>query len=98
VSARILLADDEPDSPHLTASRLTQPLFIGIGDADRQQPIELHQRFFDAVEPLPHVELQVFPGADHGFTWPDWPTYDENAASGCFDRTTEMFRQALPGA
>jgi carboxymethylenebutenolidase len=89
------LADDQPDSPHLTANRLTRPLFIGIGDADRMQPIEAHQPFFDAVEPLAHVELQVFPGADHAFTWPDWPTYDESAASSCFDRTTSLFQEHL---
>jgi carboxymethylenebutenolidase len=92
------LADDQPDSPHLTARRLTRPLFIGIGDADRMQPIERHRPFLDAVEPLAHVELQVFPGADHAFTWPDCPTYDESAASGCFDRTTSLFRQVLAPA
>jgi carboxymethylenebutenolidase len=89
------LADDQPDSPHRTARRLTRPLFIGIGDADRMQPIEKHQRFFDAVEALPHVEVEVFPGADHAFTWPGWPTYDENAASGCFARTTALFERHL---
>jgi carboxymethylenebutenolidase len=89
------LADDGPDSPHLTAGCLTRPLFIGVGDADRMQPIERNQPFFDAVEPLAHVELQVFPGADHAFTWPDWPTYDEPAASTCFDRTTNLFHHAL---
>lgn len=89
------LADDEPDSPHRTAHRLTRPLFVGIGDADRMQPLSAHRRFLDAVAPLAHVEVQVFPGADHAFTWPDWPTYDEGAASGCFDRTTALFRDHL---
>jgi carboxymethylenebutenolidase len=89
------LADDQPDSPHLSAGRLSRPLFIGIGDADRMQPIEIHQPFLDAVAPLAHVELQVFPGADHAFTWPDWPTYDSSAASICFERTTRLFRHAL---
>jgi carboxymethylenebutenolidase len=92
------LADEQPDSPHLTAGRLTRPLFIGMGDADRMQPIEKHQPFLDAVDPLAHVELQVFPGADHGFSWPDWPTYDDNAASGCFDRTTSLFQRHLGSA
>jgi len=89
------LADDEPDSPHLTAGSLRRPLFIGIGDSDSMQPIELHRRFFDAVEPLDHVEIEVFPGADHGFTWPFWPNYDHSAASGCFDKTTTLFRAHL---
>jgi carboxymethylenebutenolidase len=91
------LADDEPDSPHLTAASLTRPLYIGIGDADRMQPIEAHRRYFDAVEPLDHVELAVFPGADHAFTWPDWPNYDERAAEASFEKTTALFREALAG-
>ncbi len=89
------LADDEPDSPHRSAGALTRPLFIGIGAADTMQPIEAHRRFLDAVAPLAHVEVEVFPGADHAFTWPDWPNYDENAASGCFRKTTALFRACL---
>ena len=89
------LADDEPDSPHLSAGALERPLYIGLGDADTMQPLEAHRRFLDAVAPLPHVEVEVFPGADHAFTWPDWPNYDERAASGCFRKTTSLFRTCL---
>ena len=89
------LADDEPDSPHPSAGSLTRPLFIGIGGADQMQPLEGHQRFLDAVAPLAHVEVEVFPGADHAFTWPDWPTYDERAATGCFRKTTALFGACL---
>jgi carboxymethylenebutenolidase len=89
------LADDEPDSPHLTAGALTRPLYIGIGAADTMQPLAAHRPFLDAVAPLPHVEVEVFPGADHAFTWPDWPNYDENAAEGSFRRTTALFRACL---
>ena len=89
------LADEEPDSPHLSADRLAVPLFIGIGDADRMQPIELHQRFFDAVAGLDHVTIEVFPGADHGFTWPGWPTYDHPAATTSFQRTIALFGRHL---
>ena len=66
-----------------------------MGDADTMQPLEAHQRFLDAVAPLAHVEVEVFPGADHAFTWPDWPNYDERAASGCFRKTTSLFRACL---
>ncbi len=89
------LADDDTDSPHLTANQLKGDLFIGIGDADNVQPISLHRRFFDAVEPLEHVDVEVFDGADHGFTWPGYPTYDAHAASRCFERTTAMFGHVL---
>ncbi len=89
------LADDEPDSPHLTAGGITQPMYIGIGDADQVQSIALHQRFFDAVEPLPHVEVEIFPGADHGFSWPDAPSYNENAATTSWGKTTALFASAF---
>jgi carboxymethylenebutenolidase len=89
------LCDDGPDSPHHTAGTLAVPLFIGIGDADRMQPVELHQRFFDAVASLDHVTIEVFPGADHGFTWPGWPTYDHAAAGASFHRTTALFDRHL---
>ena len=89
------LADDEPDSPHRTAAELRQPVYIGIGDADEVQPIAAHQRFFDAVEPLPNVEVEVFAGADHGYTWPDHPTYHPVAARTSFAKTLSLFRAAL---
>ncbi len=89
------LADDEPDSPHLTAAGLTQPLYIGIGEADEVQSIAMHQPFFDAVAPLDHVELITFPEADHGFTWPGYPSYHEEASTTSFDKTLALFNNSL---
>lgn len=89
------LVDSEPDSPHQTAANLVQPLYIGIGTADQVQSIAMHQRFFDVVEPLDHVEVEVFDGADHGFTWPDHATYNEAAAEGCWVKTLALFNAAL---
>ena len=92
------MADDEPDSPHRTAGSLTQPLHVGIGTADRVQSIEMQQRFFDAVAPLDHVEVEIFEGADHGFTWPDSPNYHREASETCYAKTLELFAENLvPG-
>ena len=89
------LADDEPDSPHLTAAQLAQPVYIGIGTADTVQSIEMHQPFFDAVEPLEHVEVEIFDGADHGYTWPSHPNYHEHAAATSWAKTTALFAAHL---
>ena len=89
------LADDEPDSPHVTAGQLAQPLYLGIGEADQVQSIEMHQRFLDAVAGLDHVEVLTFPGADHGYTWPGYPTYDETAAETSWTTTLAMFGAAF---
>ena len=92
------LVDDGDDSPHLTAGELTTPLYLAIGEADEVQSIEMHQAFLDAVEPLDHVTVETFPGADHGFTWPDHPTYDEAAATRAWEVTTDLFARAFADA
>lgn len=89
------LVDDQPDSPHLTAGRLTRPLFVGIGEADQMQPLASHVPFLDAVRPLGDVEIAVYPGADHGYTWRGWPSYDRAAADASFASTVALFRRAL---
>lgn len=89
------LADDESDSPHLTAAELSKPLYLAIGDADKVQSIAMHQRFLDAVAPVDHVVVEIYEGADHGFTWPGFPNYDEAAATGAWAATTALFADAF---
>jgi carboxymethylenebutenolidase len=89
------LTDDTERSPHLTAGDLTGQLYIGIGEADQVQSIAMHQRFLDAVTPLDNVEVVTFPGADHGFSWPGYDTYDENAATTSWAKTTALFDRTL---
>ncbi|MFW2382249.1 MAG: dienelactone hydrolase family protein [Acidimicrobiales bacterium] len=89
------LANDVSGSPHLTAATLDQPLYIGIGTADKVQSIEMHRPFFDAVEPLGHVEVRVFDGADHGYTWPTSPNYHAEAATVSWERTLALFDATL---
>ena len=89
------LADDQPDSPHLTASEIAGPLFLGIGEADEVQSIAMHQRFLDAVAGMDHVTVTTFPGADHGYTWPGYPNYDETAAETSWATTLDMLADTL---
>lgn len=89
------LADDGPDSPHLSAGSLDRPLYLGIGEADEIQSIAMHQPFLDAVAGLDHVEVLTFAGADHGFTWPGYPLYHESAAETSWTKTLAMFETAF---
>lgn len=91
------MADDKPDSPHLTAAQITRPMYLGIGEADEVQSIAMHQPFLDAVAPLDNVEVVTYPGADHGFTWPGNPTYNETAAETSWAKTLAMFGAAFAG-
>ncbi|MEM1331972.1 MAG: dienelactone hydrolase family protein [Actinomycetota bacterium] len=89
------LADDGADSPHLTAASLDRPLYLGIGEADEVQSIEMHRRFLDAVANNPHVRVVTFEGADHGFTWPGYPNFHEHATETSWQITLDMLETAL---
>jgi len=89
------MADDKPDSPHLTAGQLTTPMYLGIGEEDEIQSIAMHQPFLDAVAPLENVEVATFAGADHGFTWPTGDNYHETAAETSWTKTLAMFEAAF---
>ena len=86
---------DEPDPPFRSVDRLTGALHIGIGTADEVQSIAMHERYFDAVEPMADVEVRIFDGADHGFTWPGYPTYHQEASDTCFAATVDLFSDRL---
>ena len=85
----------EPDPPHESLDRLTGDLHIGIGTDDQVQSIEMHQDYLDAVESMPNVEVKIFDGADHGFTWPEAPTYHQEASDTCFAATVALFDRHL---
>jgi carboxymethylenebutenolidase len=85
------LVDDTPDSPHLTAKQLRGSLFIGIGEDDKMQPLTTHEPFLRAVAALPEIQVATYPGADHGYTWPGWPSFNQAAADASFDTTLALF-------
>jgi len=90
-----LLVDDAADSPHLTAATLAQPVYFGVGIDDDVQSVAMHQPFFDAVAPLPHVDVTMFEGTGHAFTWPTAPSYREEAATVSWAKTTALFSEHL---
>jgi carboxymethylenebutenolidase len=85
----------DPHPPFESVGKLTGRLHIGIGTADEIQSIAMHQRYFDAVEPLANVEVKIFDGADHGFTWPGYDTYHQEASDSCFAATLALFAEHL---
>ncbi|MEM8708764.1 MAG: dienelactone hydrolase family protein, partial [Actinomycetota bacterium] len=71
------LTDDTDASPHLTVDQIGE-LWIGIGTADQVQSIEMHRRYFDAIEGMDDITLRIFDGAyddigDGGYSAADNP-------------------------
>jgi carboxymethylenebutenolidase len=89
-------ATDDADSPHLAVPSLPGHLYIGIGEADQMQSVEMNKPLIEAVGELgDRGTVEIHPGADHGFAVPGSPAYQEAAASRSYDRAFAIFEQAL---
>ena len=90
------LVDGESDSPHLTAGQLSGSLYAGLGEADRLMSVASMQPFIEAASPLgDRVTIDILPGADHAYTWPDARTYNEAAAERAWSQTLALFSNVL---
>ena len=84
--------DRSPDEE----ARTLPPLLILHGEADSIVPVSRAYELRDAV--IAHggeVEVQIYPGAGHGFSGPWTPWYSEQAAADSFRRTVDFLRRRL---
>ena len=90
------LVDDAADSPHLSAGELSGSLYAGFGEADQMMSVASMQPFIDTVALLgDRAVIDILPGADHGYTWPGAPTYNEAAAERAWSQTLALFAAVL---
>ena len=90
------LVDNGADSPHLTAGELSGSLYVGFGEADQMMSVASMRPFIDAVSVLgDRAVIDILPGANHGYTWPDAPSYNEAGAERAWSQTLALFGAAL---
>jgi carboxymethylenebutenolidase len=90
------LVTDEPDSPHLAVDRVAGGLYFGFGEADHVTPL-------DSIPPLREQlerhgvkhRIDVLAEAEHGYTMPDRPAYNRDAAERAWAGTLELLRERL---
>jgi len=93
------LVDGEPDSPHLSAGQLAGSLYAGFGEADQMMSVASMKPFIEAVSSLgDRAVVDILPGADHAYTWPDAHTYNEAAAARAWSQTLTLFDNVLDPA
>ena len=93
------LVDGEPDSPHLTAGQLQGSLYVGFGEADQIMSVASMQPFIEAVSMLgDRVTLEILSGADHAYTWPGSPNYNEEGAERAWSQTLALLAADLGSA
>ncbi|MFN3231188.1 MAG: dienelactone hydrolase family protein [Alphaproteobacteria bacterium] len=91
-----LIVTDKPDSPHLRAANAKGELYLGFAEKDHfveDNVIPDITAVLDANNVAYTVE--VHPGTDHGFCFPQRPQYVEAAAERVWDTVFDLFERKL---
>jgi carboxymethylenebutenolidase len=90
------LVTDAPNSPHLGAPRIRGALYFAVADEDRSCTPE-HVATLRATLEAAGVrhEIELYPGARHGFAMPDFPVYDAAAAARQWRKVLALFEGEL---
>jgi carboxymethylenebutenolidase len=92
---KIAVADD-PESPHLGASRIRAKVYVAGAEKDDSYTPEQARLLETALsEAGVDHRLEIYP-ALHGFAVPDNPTHDPAAAARHWEALAELYGSALP--
>jgi carboxymethylenebutenolidase len=90
------LVTDAPDSPHLEVERVHASLYLGFGENDSVTPLSTIPPLRERLEHAGVAnQIEILPAAEHGFTMPDRPAYNETAAEQAWAGTLTLLRERL---
>jgi carboxymethylenebutenolidase len=90
------LITDKPDSPHLLADKIGAKLYFGVADDDGScTPAHQGALATALAQAHVHYQLELYPGAKHGFAVNDTPAYDAAACSRHWTRLQAFLGEAL---
>jgi carboxymethylenebutenolidase len=90
----VQLATDQPDSPHLAASKTKAELYFACAETDVYAPPEVIATVTEAMRGA-NAEVEVYPGTHHGFAFPKRPVYNRDAAERHWERLLALYRRNL---
>lgn len=90
------LVTDKADSPHIVASKAGGELYFACAETDRWAPPETVEALDAALKGAGVVaEVELYPGTQHGFAFPQRAVYDKAAAERHWERLIALFRRSL---
>ncbi|MEP6548776.1 MAG: dienelactone hydrolase family protein [Gammaproteobacteria bacterium] len=90
------LVTDQPDSPHLAPQHTDARLYFGCAEHDPYAPKEMIDKLRGELDANGgNAEVEIYPGASHGFAFPQRPIYDKISAERHWERLFELFGEAL---
>ena len=92
----VQLVTDQDDSPHLAAQKARAELYFACAETDRWAPLEMVEALDAAVKQGRAVaEVELYPGVEHGFAFPQRAAYDKPAAERHWERLFALWRRNL---
>jgi carboxymethylenebutenolidase len=92
----VQLVTDQADSPHLAAQRAKAELYFACAETDHWAPLEMVQALDQAMKAQKvRAEVELYPGVQHGFAFPQRAAYDKAAAERHWERLFALFRRRL---
>lgn len=90
------LATEQPDSPHLLASKMRGAIYVGIAGIDPHFTPQERQRLESALQSagVKHT-LEIYPDVKHGFAVNDTPAYDRATSERHWQRILKLFADNL---
>lgn len=90
------LVTDKPDSPHAQAHKTKAELYFACAETDRWAPMETVEALKASLASAPErTEVEVYPGVEHGFAFPQRAAYDKLSAERHWERLVALYRRNL---
>jgi len=92
----VQLVTDQDDSPHLVAQKARAELYFACAETDRWAPLEMVEALDASVKQgRARAEVELYPGVEHGFAFPQRAAYDKPAAERHWERLFALWRRNL---
>ena len=85
-----------PEAPEVIAKKARARIYVAVAEVDRNHTLEVTKRLTAAFEEAkaPYT-IELYAGVSHGFTMPDLPVYDRDAAEQHWDRLLKLLRETF---
>lgn len=92
----VRIVTDEADSPHLLAPQLKAELYLGFAETDPYIPDNVIPTLEETLSANDVAyRLDIFPGTEHGFCFPQRPVYHQESAEQTWEKIFDMYERKL---
>jgi carboxymethylenebutenolidase len=90
------LVTDLTNSPHRRAHETKAELYFACAETDRWAPMETVEALKTSLQGADvKAEVELYPGVEHGFAFPQRPAYDKASAERHWERLLSLYRRRL---